>query len=69
MIIATVTTAGGKPAGPLLTGGCHRLHKAAMTGVGLPAFVLTAAATLPIRHPVILGTGPRRWAAGTEIPR
>jgi hypothetical protein len=25
VIIATLTTGGGKPAGPLLTGGCHRL--------------------------------------------
>ena len=69
VIIATITTAGGEPAGPLLTGGCHRLYKAAVTGAGLPAFVLTAAETLSIRHPVILGPGPRRWAAGTETRR
>ncbi len=66
VIIATLTTAGGKPAGPPLTGGCHRLYKAAVTGADLPAFVLTAAETLSIRHPVILGPGSRRWAAGTE---
>jgi len=32
VIIATVTTAAGESAGPLLTGGCHRLYKAAVTG-------------------------------------
>jgi hypothetical protein len=49
--------------------GCHRLYKAAVTGAGLPAFLLTAAETLSIRHPVILGPGPRRWAARTETRR
>ena len=58
VIIATLTTADGEPDGPLLTGECHRLYKAAVTGAGLPAFVLTAAETLSIRHPVILGPGP-----------
>ena len=53
VIIATLTTADGEPDGPLLTGGCHRLCKAAVTGAGLPAFLLTAAETLSIRHPVI----------------
>src|SRR6266536_4971795 len=52
VIIATLTIAGGEPAGPLLTGGCRRLYKAAVTGAGLPALVLTAAETLSIRHPV-----------------
>jgi hypothetical protein len=50
VIIATLTTAGGKPAGPLLIYGCHRLHKAAMTGADLPSFVLTAEESLAIRH-------------------
>jgi hypothetical protein len=49
VIIATITTAAGEPAGPLLIDGCHRLYKAAVTGVGLPAVVLTAAETLSIR--------------------
>jgi hypothetical protein len=50
VIIATLTTAGGKPAGPLLIYGCHRLYKAAMTGADLPSFVLTAEESLAIRH-------------------
>ncbi len=50
VIIATLTTAGGKPAGPLLNYGCHRLSKAAMTGADLPSFVLTAEESLAIRH-------------------
>jgi len=69
VIIATITTAGGKPAGPLLIDGCHRLYKAAVTGTGLPSFVLTAEEPLSIWHPVILGPGSRRWAAGTETRR
>jgi hypothetical protein len=68
VIIATITTAGGKPAGPLLTGGCHRLYKAAVTGADLRSFVLTAEETLSIRHPVILGPGPRRWACRNADP-
>ena len=32
LIIATLTTADGQPAGPLLVDGCHRLYKAAVTG-------------------------------------
>ena len=47
VIIATLTNAGGEPA-PLLIDGCHRLYKAAVTGrADFPAFVLTAAETLP----------------------
>ena len=69
VIIATITTTHGKPAGPLPIDGCHRLYKAAVTGAGLPSFVLTAAETLSIRHPVSLVPGPRRWAAGTETRR
>ncbi len=53
VIIATLTTVGGEPAGPLLTGGCHRLYKAAVTGADLPPFVLPAG--LP------LGTATVRW--------
>jgi hypothetical protein len=68
LTIATLTTAGGQSAGPLLTGGCHRLYKAAVTGrAELPSFVLTAAETLSIRHEIILGPG--RWAARTETRR
>ena len=45
--------------------GCHRLYKAAVTGrAELPAFVLTAAETLSIRHEITLGPG--RWAARRE---
>ena len=68
LIIATLTTADGQPAGPLLVDGCHRLYKAAVTGrAELPSFVLTAAETLSIRHEIILGPG--RWAARTETRR
>jgi hypothetical protein len=43
--------------------GCHRLYKAAVTGRPiLPAFVLTAAETLAIRHDAVLG--PARSPAG-----
>ena len=68
LIIATLTTAGGQLAGPLLIDGCHRLYKAAVTGLAeLPAFMLTAAETLSIRHEITLGPG--RWAARTETRR
>ena len=67
VIIATITTADGEPAGPLLIDGTHRLYKAAVTGrEHLPSLRLTAAETLAVRHPIILGPGPRQWAAGTE---
>lgn len=66
VIIATITTADGEPTEPLLTDGCHRLYKAAVTGrEHLPSLRLTAAETLAVRRAVILGPG-RRWAAGTE---
>jgi hypothetical protein len=65
LIIATLTTADGQQAGPLLIDGTHRLYKAAVTGrAELPAFVLTAAETLSIRHEITLGPG--RWAARRE---
>jgi len=64
VIIATLTIAGGEPAGPLLTGGCRRLYKAAVTGAGLPALVLTAAETLSIRHPVTPRTQALRAMGG-----
>lgn len=68
LIIATLATAGGQPAGPLLIDGCHRLYKAAQLGrEHLPSFVLTAAETLAIRHEITLGPG--RWATRTETPR
>src|SRR5579872_3970053 len=39
VIIATLTTAAGELAGPLLIDGCHRLYKAAVTGrAELPSF-------------------------------
>ena len=64
--IATLTTAGGEPAGPLLIDGCHRLYKAAVTGrEHLPSLWLTPEETLAVRHPATLGPG-RRWTAGTE---
>ena len=64
--IATITTADGEPAGPLLIDGCHRLYKAAVTGrEHLPSLWLTPEETLAVRHPATLGPG-RRWAAGTE---
>jgi hypothetical protein len=66
VIIATVTTAAGEPAGPLLIDGCHRLYKAAVTGrEHLPSLWLTAAETLAIRRTATLGPGRRR-AARTE---
>ena len=44
VIIATVTGPDGEPPVPLLTGGCHRLCKAARPGrARLPSLVLTAA--------------------------
>jgi hypothetical protein len=67
VIIATITTAAaGEPAGPLLIDGCHRLYKAAVTGrEHLPSLWLTAAETLAVRRPAVLGAGRRR-AGGTE---
>jgi hypothetical protein len=68
LIIVSLTTADGQPAGPLLVDGCHRLYEAAVTGrAGLLSFVLTAAETLSIRHEIILGPG--RWAARRETRR
>jgi hypothetical protein len=67
VIIATLTTAAGEPAAPLLIDGCHRLYKAAVTGrEHLPSLWLTAEETLAIRRTATLGPGPQRWAAGTE---
>jgi hypothetical protein len=66
VIIATLTTADGEPAGPLLTGGCHRLYRAAVTGrEHLPSLGLTPEETLAVRQPATIGPGRRR-AAGTE---
>jgi hypothetical protein len=60
VILATVTSPAGEPAGPLLIDGCHRLYKAAVTGrAEIPAFVLTAAETLLIRSDAVLGPSPR----------
>ena len=62
VIIATLTTAGGEPAGPLLTDGCHRLYKAAVTGRA-PAGIRAHRRRDPVHpapgHP---RTRPRRWA-------
>ena len=58
-ILATLADASGELT-PLLIDGCHRLHKAAMTGQAeMPAFVLTAAETLLIRSDALLGQPPR----------
>ena len=55
-ILATLTSPGGEPAGPLLIDGCHRLYKAAVTGrPEMPAYVLTADETLLIRSDAVLG--------------
>ena len=43
VIIATITTAHGKPAGPLPTGGCHRLYKAAVTGAAAAGHITITA--------------------------
>jgi hypothetical protein len=60
VILATLTSPAGEPAGPLLIDGCHRLYKAAVTGrPEMPAFVLTAAETLLIRSDAVLGPSPR----------
>ena len=68
VIIATLTTADGEPAGPLLVDGCHRLYKAAVTSrAELPSFVLTVGETLSIRHEITLGPG--RWAARRQTRR
>ena len=56
VILATLTSPAGEPAGPLLIDGFHRLHKAAVTGQAeMPAYVLTAAETLLIRSDAVLG--------------
>jgi len=66
VILATLTDSSGEPAGPLLTGGCHRLYKAAVIGrAEIPAFVLTAAETLAVRHEAILGP-PSPQGGGTR---
>jgi len=63
VIIATIDSPDGEPAGPLLNDGCHRLYKAARLGrEHLPSLVLTAEETLAIRHDAIPGpprTPPR----------
>jgi hypothetical protein len=64
VILATITSPAGEPAGPLLLDGCHRLYKAARLGrEHQPSLVLTAAETLAIRHDAI--TGPARRTGGT----
>jgi hypothetical protein len=66
VILATLTGVGGEQA-PLLIDGCHRLYKAAVTGLSeIPAFVLTAAETLLIRSDAVLG--PPRLAR-TQVPQ
>jgi hypothetical protein len=61
VVLATLTSPAGEPAGPLLIDGCHRLYKAAVTGrAEIPAFVLTAAETLLIRSDAVLGPPARR---------
>ncbi len=48
----------GQYLNPGHNGGCHRLYKAAVTGrEHLPSLWLTAAETLAVRHPAILGPG------------
>ena len=48
--------------------GCHRLYKASVTGrAEIPAFVLTAAETLLIRHDAVLG--PPRLTAWRRAGR
>ena len=65
VIIATITSPAGEPAGPLLIDGCHRLYKAARLGrEHLPSFVLTAAETLAIRRDAVLGPARRASGAG-----
>jgi hypothetical protein len=60
VIIATITSPVGEPAGPLLIDGCHRLYKAARLGrEHQPSLVLTAAETLAIRHDAIIGPARR----------
>ncbi len=55
VILATLAGPGGEPM-PLLIDGCHRLHKAAVTGrADIPAWVLTTAETLLIRSDAVLG--------------
>ena len=65
VILVTLTGPGGEPAGPLLTGGCHRLCKAAVTGrAEVLAYVLTAAETLLIRSDAVPGAAPSGAARG-----
>jgi hypothetical protein len=54
VIIATVTGQDGEPPVPLLTGGCHRLCKAARPGrAHLPSLMLTATGTPAIRRDAV----------------
>lgn len=69
VIIATIASPDGEPAGPLLIDGCHRLYKAARLGrEHLPSLVLSAEETLAIRHDAILGPprAPGRRAGRRE---
>jgi hypothetical protein len=64
-IIATVTGPDGEPPVPLLTGGRHRLYKAARPGrAHLPSLVLTAAETPATRRDPV--PGPARRPGRTE---
>jgi hypothetical protein len=70
VILATLTSPGGEPAGPLLIDGTHRLYKAAMTGQAeIPALVLTAAETLLIRSDVAPGPPRPARARHTSPPQ
>ena len=71
VIIATITTADGEPAGPLLIDGCHRLYKAAGSAASTcPSLVLTAAEILSIRRHGSMPSAPARGEpAGTETRR
>ncbi|HEY2261237.1 MAG TPA: hypothetical protein VGI96_01280 [Streptosporangiaceae bacterium] len=70
VIIATLTSPDGEPAGLLLIDGCHRLYKAAATGrVEIPALVLTADETRAIRHDATLGPPRRPPAPPARPPR
>jgi hypothetical protein len=69
VILATLISPAGEPAGPLLIDGCHRLYKAARLGrEQLPCFMLTVAETLAIRHDAVLGPprAPGRHAGQGE---
>ena len=63
VIIATVPVPGGIPPAPPLIDGTHRLYKATVQGrAHLPAWILTQAETLAIRH------RPRARPAARQIP-